>query len=317
VLLFEAHWRGITFAFRSNPYSGYVAPLGEPQPSRAATIAMVAAGPLVNAMLLGLAAKLVLFPPAVPGIEHDGMEMLGLPFLLANALILCVSLYPSEPVMDKIKSGSDGLELYRLIFRRPASTAEPVNTFFITGSNSALARYQPSPGFSWKYTTRTWASHCWAARTRFLLHAEPAGSAERLMQLDAFGTGVLMFGARRYFNEALRYANELVTSDPTNVSALGTKGSLLIATNQIEEGLRCLEEVWAKSNSDCDRAISAAFIALGECKQGNVEKAESWLTTARKIDANFPCIDLIESVLQKALSQKTVEVPACEAERTG
>ncbi len=125
---------------------------------------------------------------------------------------------------------------------------------------------------------------------------------ERIEQLDFFATCVLMYGATEFLAEADRYSEELYELKPDEWTVKGTRGSILIETGRLEEGMSILQEVMDKDPSAFDRAISASFLALAELKRNNVDVAAEWLRKSRDLDPNCGSLKRIEALLRSATS---------------
>src|SRR5262249_2848238 len=136
----------------------------------------------------------------------------------------------------------------------------------------------------WKAILEMGKLDLYLAGYRRALPQAGSGSEARRLLLDSFATGVLLAGATEYLPEADSYSAELLRDYPNDWTLRGTRGSVLIETGRIEEGMAMLREVMENDDSVFDRAISAAFLALGEIRRQRPAAARQWLVQARDLD---------------------------------
>ena len=256
------------------PVSGRVAPsYTQERGMRWRVAAMVAAGPLSTAALLlafgwyvrrfwifGAPTKFIVF----------ATEM-----TLANGLLLLDTLTPYQSNLNGRKVSSDALQLIQLALKRPV------------------------PG-SWKWHVKNSPIEPLLDAQRKELEKPNLSEADRCQLLDAFATAVVMYGASEHLEEANRHAEELERLKPSEWTVKGTRGSLLVDSGQIDQGMAMLKEVMEKDPSAFDRAICACFLALGELKRNNLEAARKWQGEARKLDPDCGALGRVDAALLEA-----------------
>jgi len=300
-ILCERHWFGVTWTLRAAPYSGYVCVLGKSSADpRWKLFVLTLAGPLANALLLILSGLILWSPPEwlMDMNVHENIQMVAMPFVLANSFIILHALYPSERLLDGMRTESDGLSMFRTACgRRKPSLNDPQKEMAAKENVSEKPDGSSSVGEQWSLLCKTVPAHYFLARVRYLLLRRDQPAKEEEMQKDCFITAVLMYAARRYFAEAERYSEELVMQNPSAQTLYGTRGSILVVNGRLEEGIAMLEKVYRESSSVVDQAISSAFLALAEFERNNLEEAVQWLEQAKQLDARFPCIAVIERLI--------------------
>jgi len=302
-ILWEWHWFGVTWTLRSSPYSGYVCALGESSTDpRWKHFCLTLAGPLTNVFIAILLGLILWSPPEwLTSLNlYEKSQTVALPFVLANCFIIVLVLCPSEHVIDGLRTESDGLSMFRTLRGRPkhsecAEKKDPDHNGVVSDPGDASS----GPGVQWSLICKRIPAHYFLAHARYLLFRQELPAKEKEIQKDTFVTAVLMYGTRRYFAEAERYSEELVNQNPSSQTLRGTKGSILVVNGRLDEGIAMLESVYRESSSVIDRAISSAFLALGEFKRNNLAGAVRWLEESKRVDPNYPCIDLVERVIKK------------------
>jgi tetratricopeptide (TPR) repeat protein len=270
----KKQFRSFNLTLKAYPYSGAVySSLFEVQQSRWKRLLMVAAGPLSNAGLLCLFARIAVHShaPSLNATQAISWEMAG-----ANAYLLLTSLVPFYVTIHGAKVPNDGMQLFQLLANR--SPERPVA--------------------SWRRAVNEIEPEMLLAAYRSEL-ANPALTAEeRSAALDGFATGVLMYGAHEFLPEADRYSEELLRLNPAEWTVKGTRGSILVEKGELDAGIAMLSEVIEKDQSAFDRAISASFLALAELKKQNPESARNWLRYARNLDPDCVSMHRVEAMIE-------------------
>ncbi len=76
--------------------------------------------------------------------------------------------------------------------------------------------------------------------------------------------------------EADRCSEYALLLEHESITLKGTRGSILVELGQLESGMEMLKEVFEKSESEHDKAISAFYIALGFRKVGDSASVLQW-----------------------------------------
>jgi hypothetical protein len=106
----------------------------------------------------------------------------------------------------------------------------------------------------------------------------------RALLLNNIAWADLQIGAPELLDEADRYSQEALSSEPGRPPFKGTRGSLLIERGQIDEGLALVQQAFAGNAEPQLRALNACYLALGEALRGNLDKGLEHLAVARRLD---------------------------------
>ena len=291
--VFQHQFNTFKLILRANPYSGVVYPFileSQLSKTRWKQFAMVLAGPLINLALCIYFTKVALNP-------NRSLSLYNAPEQLAavNAYLLLWCLIPFHADVDGIRTPNDALSLLQLATGQNRTTSRPS-----PGIAQASSRTPIGPSWSWMVNQVEAAGLLTHCREQLSIPQLPI--AERVTLLDTFVTCVLMYGAGEFLPEAERYSEELFTLKPDEWTVKGTRGSVLIETGRLEEGVSMLQEVMDKDPSAFDRAISASFLALAELKRNNLDLAAEWLRKSRELDPNCGSVKRIEALLRSATS---------------
>lgn len=106
-----------------------------------------------------------------------------------------------------------------------------------------------------------------------------------------------------YMNVMLEDASLLAEADEYSAQAYknlswepimgGTRGAVLIALGQIDEGITLLKKAMGNVINPRSKASNACMIARGEYKRGNLDEAQKYLSAARSLD---PACSLIQHI---------------------
>jgi hypothetical protein len=293
-VVFEKQYRSFKLILRAFPYSGEVYPFlfaDDSVGTRWKAFFMIAAGPLSNAVLLGVFG-LVISGSSVSGLaESFGPTRFSVQMLLANGYLLLSCLIPFQFRIDGVRVPSDGLNMVRLLSgRSPGSWKQSLSAEDSTDRSSS--------GPTWNWAVNQIPPEVLLAQYRAVLGNSQLSANERRLALDGFVTCVLMYGADDFFAEADRYSEELFQANPTEWTVKGTRGSVLVEKGEIEAGQAMLQEVMEHDPSAFDRAIAASFLALAELKRNNRETALEWLRISRDLDPDCASMHRIESLVK-------------------
>jgi hypothetical protein len=92
-------------------------------------------------------------------------------------------------------------------------------------------------------------------------------------------------------------SQELLASNPGNISVVGTGGSILVDIGRIDEGKAMLIQVLEKTESLFDKSYTNIFLALAEKKQGNLDLARDYADRSAKLDPNCPALKRVSDLL--------------------
>ena len=119
------------------------------------------------------------------------------------------------------------------------------------------------------------------------LEASTSGE-ERVNALDALACLPLYYGNARRLPEAFRYIDEALQLAPDKWTLKGTKGSLLVDSGVLDDGIAMLEEVLSNTETALDRAISNYYLALAWHRKGDPAKCD--LHWRRGLELDPDCI---------------------------
>jgi Peptidase family M50 len=284
-------------SLRALPFSGFV--LVWPKEARFLRLRwglMVFSGPLVN-ILLAFAALWIMMNagdwPAKLGAHDRAGDIVGI-MLYWNAVIIVCSLLPYRTDIADGEWPNDGSHLFKILSSR---TFRPWPDY---SQYTEKQRVEESKSWSKNWVTMTESVDVYVlleAHERML--SEEASEGSRLTLLDGFATTVLMYNARNYLGKADEYSAELFAANPNEWTVRGTRGSVLVETGRIEEGIETLQGVVANDPVPFDKAISAAFIAIGEIKRGRYDDAKRWLDQARAWEPDCVPLKRAEQMLKE------------------
>jgi hypothetical protein len=98
-------------------------------------------------------------------------------------------------------------------------------------------------------------------------------------------------------NETIdRLSLQLLAYDDS-ITARGTRGSILIDLDRVEEGKVILKDVLEKTKSPVDKSYANTFLALAEKRQGNIDLARFYAREALKSDPHAVVLKRIPDLL--------------------
>jgi len=285
-LLREIFAGGITWRFHALPFSGYVYPFPiNRSASRSRTILMLAAGPLLNALVAGCCLLLIvdLDSASLHPAGRIELEALVLNLFLVNAFVCLRSLIPL------FNTSNDGQEIWKLLWS--IKRVSPSETC------TEARKEMEATSLAWKEALRVWPLSHLLAIYRHRIHSANTTSKERLGDLDAFACVVLLSGASAYLPEADEYSRKLAEAKPNDSSVLATRGSILIELGQLDDGMKILQRIYEHEQRPFNRGLAAAFMALGYARRDDVDSARHWVGLGREADPECIPLNRIEGLL--------------------
>jgi hypothetical protein len=286
-LLFEKPIGGVTWSIRALPTGGYVVPLMRATGIR--NIAFIAAGPAINLICLIVSAR-GLWKGWVNTYDWLGMPLFAV--FLINICLLWLSLTPRSHRMDGRVVHSDGKRLLESFAWGSQGADREVPAKDSTADNDLVD--------VWRRIVDTQPAPRVLALYRENISSREAGTRERLLGLDLFATAVLMYGATDWLREADRYSRELYEAKPDVWTIKGTRGAVLIELGDLQQGIKMLTSVFENSSSEFDKAISAAYLALGELRKGDPGKGRDWLEKSGALRPDLPIFRRVERMFGPA-----------------
>ncbi len=99
--------------------------------------------------------------------------------------------------------------------------------------------------------------------------------------------------------EADAFSREAMEAMGWSPAMRGTRGTVLVALGQFEEGLVLLRESMTQVTNPMYKAESACLIAEAECGLGNHAAARTYLDEARKLAPQCRLLDRAEAILER------------------
>jgi tetratricopeptide (TPR) repeat protein len=317
-------WRfslaGINVRLHATPWSGGLT-LYAPRDDRAVRTRralMALAGPAVHGVLL----LAVLFP-GTNEVTFTGSGLHALPvFLLANAYLLLINLLPRRDATQDGVFESDGLVALKTPFLRGRDLAEHLVARFViesaalgeagrfeeacTRAREGLAAHPDS------LTLRAnlglmlaLAGRCDEARGAF--HAALALDAVPAEMQAVLRNNVAWASLMRDDLDAADMESTLALEGLGWVPAiLGTRGAVLVARGQVDEGLGLLRRALERSDQlhPMARATYEGATALGLGEKGDRAGAMAHLARARGAFAACPLLARVEGALERPSTAK-------------
>ena len=104
--------------------------------------------------------------------------------------------------------------------------------------------------------------------------------AERLFVLDYLACLPIMENLKNFLPMADACSREALELQPQNLTVKGTRGSILVELGRIDEGEPLLNEVYATSEADHDKGISAFYLGLIAKARGDLDRAKMFAAKA-------------------------------------
>jgi len=318
-LLFRGRIRNWAFEIRRSPPSGFTQ--AAPRTTKWLRLRwglFVAAAPMTNALLaVGLFAY---------STTSSIVGAFATSFAWANLIALFSSLFPWKYQTRFGATPSDGLILLKLPFEKAESDRRKQAAYFALEGTECLRRKDYARAAEWaqfgqqnnpgEIQTRCVLGLALLglkrfdeAREHFLEMAasdDPLGKAppHRAIFLNNLAWTDLMAGGAERLDEADRYSYQAMRLTPWVAAIKGTRGSILVALGQIDEGVTLLHEAIDEHEENANKALNACFLAIGFHKAGNSAASRRSIEKARQLDPNC---ELIPWAVEKSTAPMTSE----------
>lgn len=322
-------WRGALLGFdveaKAFPFSGLT--FGAPRQLERTPwkhLFFIAAAPLANVALVGLAALFIKDPISAPYTSDafNGWFVLG----LANFITVFLSLWPRTYQKEIGTKRSDGLFLLQLLSSKKRSEIleETHVGWFCMEAGACIEQGRFAEGRGWldrglaefpknirlreSYVATLIAiGEYQAARSTAveLLAEIPPQHVRRLMVLNNIAYLDALLEDPALFDEADRYSTEALAAIPWHPALKNTRGVVLLALNRLDEALPLLRaSANAPNQPPGSRAECLCTLAMAEARQDELAAAERYFTTARQINPQCPLLPRTETVLADMKSRK-------------
>jgi len=279
---------------------------------------IIASGPLVDIFILGLLIfAYVRFMQIGSPTVSDAIP--NLPFYILNGLLIyhCLhlarGLIPMELKMGGSKMANDG----RLLLQLPSISDQTIQSWVETEKSRSelsalnlpypatpeeamrMADMHPNNATVLYYAAtvvRQTGDELYLSYLRKALNVQGTSSQQRVTILDEYLTGLLENGLVSTDLKADELSLELVTIHEDKITALGTRGGILIDLHRLHEGEQILKEVIEKSANPLDRAYSCTFLALAEKQKGNLKLAHTYAREASRHNSSCAALKRVSEL---------------------
>ena len=162
-----------------------------------------------------------------------------------------------------------------------------------------LAAYPDSYELSiWDGFTALVAGDYKSARTRYikLLEICKENAGPRALALNCIAYADVLIGDPELLAEADAYSQEAMKAHGWHPDIRGTRGAVLVARGEFDEGLPLLHESLASATTVDGKAQNACLIAEAEFRRGNRDTARQYLKQAQSFSATCSLIPRVESL---------------------
>ena len=296
-----------------------------------ALLAVYAAGPLTNLLLLGAAVPLLSPDDAFAGLATRPEPLLA--FVLVNGLLLFFSALPSPPrILRGTRTlASDGWNLLTVPFREDRDLVPIViahaawaSSRLVAAGNLAEAhalvgkalKLDPASALARvAHTDLLVATGRWseaAVRLRLLLD-EPAAQRAFPEAMPLLANNLawadFMEDDPARLDEADKCSREAVSLAPALVAAHGTRGAVLLARGDLDAAEERLTYAFAR-NPPPNQALNACCLAMLHARRGARAEAESWLAKARSLSPKCSLLGRAEAAVSGPVAPAAAPVSA-------
>jgi len=313
--LFKRRWAGILFEIRAVPLAGatWMIPK-DTRWFRAKRFLAALAGPAVN-MALALAV-VVIWQGNLSHFDFDALPAGPRLFLWANAWVALANLWPHQP-RTGFALPSDGKLLFQLLaFRKKDMEKIQAMRFAVEAmqcrdnGNLSGARVACDKGLALypedaHLLNLSGINHLdeqnyERARQVFLklLAKENEASGTRFLFMNNLAYADALSEDPARVSEADVYSKAAYSALPWVPAVVGTRGTVLVASENYEEGMELLKKSMGDAEGPHNKAENACQIAIALTRTGDGEEAWKYLKLARQLDAKCPLLARAERVTE-------------------
>lgn len=308
--VFEKRLWGVKWQLNSVPVGGfaYIFPVNEKWFRTKASVVYLA-GPMANAIAAVICFSFVSlpFPAASEGLAVTGM------FGLANLICVVMSVIPWKIKTVTGSMDNDGRLVCQTFFNRrefrnkvmagsyqmESITLREREEYLAAAQLVDHALLQYSDNFellSMKHLLALDLGHYQDARLGYqeMLGKNCKTPFHEALILNNIAWADIMIGDEQLLPEALHNSEKAMTVLGTESAIQGTRGSALILTGNVTEGIALLKQAIASKGADTrGEALNACMIGIGESKLGNMAECNRWREIAEQLDAKCPLLGRI------------------------
>jgi tetratricopeptide (TPR) repeat protein len=135
-----------------------------------------------------------------------------------------------------------------------------------------------------------------------LLAREDDAARTRYTILNNIAYADALTNKPEWLPEADAYSKQAYTALPWVPAFVGTRGTVLVAMGQFEEGIKLLKQSFEGAWSPRSKAENACHLALAHVRTGNQGDAQKYLEVARQLDSHCKLINRAEVELGGSVS---------------
>jgi hypothetical protein len=269
-------------------------------------LAIIAAGPVMNAAMLWVLAAL-----------DPTSAALG-DFAVVNAFVLITNLLPFSQRTSLGPQPNDGLALVRTLFDPEAELEEHRAAVLVTEAQLLRERGHEDEArtitaaaierFPQSRIVRTWIGHDLVTSGKYAearhvyaslvdndarrIAAPPRGREITAMavHLNNLAWADLMMNDPELIPEANTASARALELLPGHSAVMGTRALALIATRHYVEGITLAERAFRKERDRRNRAMQACVLAIGHAANWRFADAERWRAIASRLDPGCPLL---------------------------
>lgn len=307
---FDFRLWGFRWLFRSIPFGGFAhAAHRDIRWFRLRDTLFILGGPAANLMILFAAQAALPLDATFDATSFSAF----VPFrtlLVANAMLLVYSLWPHRAQTNRGKLPNDGLLLWQTWRRSKCEIEQMPYAFYLYEAQECRDMKQYEEAQRWveeglKRFPRNWMLEMMRAanllelkqyrearRIYVLLLGRLAKYTElRTTLLNNIAYTDILIADPNLLWEADACSREAFSQTPWVIYVKGTRGSVLVELGDYDEGLQLLQDAFRNHPEKHGQALNACYIAIGECRRGNVNEGRNYFSVARRLDQQCVLLD--------------------------
>lgn len=309
---------GCEWEFRPLPVGGVtVAASPSPRVFRLRKFFMFLGGPLVNVLFVLIPFWLM---PRSGGANPSSFweASLLIDLAIANTVLLVVNLWPRKVATVAGVTENDGLALLTIPFSSGPKIEADLAAYYALVSRGLYRRKQYAQAvrpceeglalYPDSKILRTQLgmvllsmNEIKKARESFIeaLKGADVGPEDRMILFNNVAIADLLSGGGDLLGEADRYSAQAYRNIPWVPGVTVTRGEVLVELGRVDEGLALLRETITKQTDPELKADIAAYMAIGENRRGNFERALRYLDTTRTLDPQCRLLNRVMAELNQ------------------
>jgi tetratricopeptide (TPR) repeat protein len=308
--LFKFQLSDIVFSFHCLPVAGItrVAPV-DARWFRLKRFLIFSAGPAVNAAIAAiilLACRADLQRPWSLGFPRTALLC-----FLANLWVLAYNLWPHRSKILNIDT--DGKQLLKTFSKKPNEMKELLAARFALEALLCREHNDFQRALDWcNQGLELYSSNYLLLYTSGLLFLDqqqynhgreiflqlrgrvPKPSHQHYVVLNNIAYADALSGDSALLPEADACSKEAYNGAPWDAAIVGTRGTVLVAMAQFEEGIKLLVESFEKAHTPRDKSETTCHLVIAHVRNGQLDTAAGYLKMAKQLDPSCPLIGRAE-----------------------